>query len=235
MNEESAKRGDDRDLLAAEYVLGVLDQAARQEVRRRIAADPDFAGIVADWEARLAAFGDAYQSVSPPGHLKAAIDARLFGQKAPAAGRFWQTIGFWRPLAIVTSLLFVLSTAIGLWNGVFLPPPAGNLIVSLQAEGSPVSFVALYQPGTDAVRLSPVSGEAEAGKDFELWLIEGDNPAVSLGVLPKTGSARIALPPRLARRLVAGTTLAISLEPAGGSPTGVATGPIVAIGQARPI
>lgn len=230
--------GPEDDVLAAEYVLGVLDADARVLARRRIAAEPEFSGMVAMWEQRLASMSDAYAPAAPPPHVKATVEARLFAQEAqeaPGPERFWNRIGFWRPLAIVASLLFILSTGFGLWNGVFLPPPSGNLVVSLQPNNSPVSFVAVYQPGSDTVRLSPVSGEADADKDFELWLIEGDNPAISLGVLPKSGNARISLPQDLARKFVAGTTLAVSLEPAGGSPTGVATGPIVAVGTAKSI
>ena len=50
-------------------------------------------------------------------------------------------------------------------------------------------------------------------------MIEGTNPPVSLGVLPDGPLARVPLPRELAARLGPGTTLAVSEEPPGGSPT----------------
>ena len=44
---------DDDDLLAGEYVLGVLDADARREAQHRIGADRDFAARVARWDAHL--------------------------------------------------------------------------------------------------------------------------------------------------------------------------------------
>ena len=56
---------EEEDNLAAEYVLGVLDAAARRDVDRRIARDPAFAAEVAAWEARLAPLADAVRPITP--------------------------------------------------------------------------------------------------------------------------------------------------------------------------
>ena len=69
-----------------------------------------------------------------------------------------------------------------------------------------------------------------AGRALELWALpEGRDPR-SLGVVSASGVARIALagPADLALRQV--PALAISLEPAGGSPTGKPTGPVLYTG-----
>ncbi|MGL4280079.1 MAG: anti-sigma factor domain-containing protein, partial [Albidovulum sp.] len=62
---------------------------------------------------------------------------------------------------------------------------------------------------------------AGTGKDYELWIIPAGQAAVSLGVVGE-GEAVVPLPD-----LPAGSTLAITLEAAGGSPTGVAQGPLL--------
>ena len=225
---------DERDQLAAQYVLGVLDLAERREAQHLVESEPAFAELVARWEERLAPLADAFEPVAPPASSKTVIEARLFGATETRSG-FWHSLAFWRPLALAASIALIVSIGFNLTRTA-PSNEGGSLIVSLQpADNSPVNFVALYQPASGEVRLSPVSGEAGTGKDFELWLIEGDNPAVSLGVLPKSGTAEISLPPDLAGKFRAGTTLAISLEPEGGSPTGVATGPVVAVGKANPI
>jgi anti-sigma-K factor RskA len=60
--------------------------------------------------------------------------------------------------------------------------------------------------------------------DAELWLIADGGP-VSLGVIPKTGEVRRAMPAGMA--FASGRTVAVSLEPIGGSKTGAPTGPVV--------
>ncbi len=234
MAEPKHMDGDGRDLLAAQYVLGVLDLAERREAERLSASDPAFGALVGEWEERLVPLADAYEPSDPPPAVRTAIEARLFGAPEKPAG-LWQSLSFWRPLALAASLALVVSLGYNIY-GQAPTGEGGNLIVSLQPAGdTPVNFVALYQPDSGAVRLSPVSGEAETGKDFELWLIEGDDPPLSLGVLPKSGTAEIVIPPGPAGKFRTGATLAISLEPQGGSPTGQPTGPVVAAGKAQPI
>ncbi|RUY85778.1 anti-sigma factor, partial [Mesorhizobium sp. M7A.F.Ca.CA.001.12.2.1] len=70
------ERGGD-DLLAAEYVLGVLDADERQIVSRRIDADTAFARLVEDWEVSLSPLAAAYREVEPPVSVKTAVDRRL--------------------------------------------------------------------------------------------------------------------------------------------------------------
>src|SRR6185312_2630954 len=56
----------DDDLLAAEYVLGVLERADRAMAARRIERDRAFARLVADWETRLAPWAEQIAPVAPP-------------------------------------------------------------------------------------------------------------------------------------------------------------------------
>ena len=72
-------------------------------------------------------------------------------------------------------------------------------------------------------------------KDYELWYIEGDDPAVSMGVIPVDQRIEIPLDAGARAKFGEGTVLAVTLEQKGGSPTGVAQGPIVAVGAATPI
>jgi anti-sigma-K factor RskA len=76
---------EDRNVLAAEYVLGTLDLAERDEAERRIASEPDFAALVQSWERRLGelhALGDA---VEPPPEVWDGIRTRLPGAE-PSEG-----------------------------------------------------------------------------------------------------------------------------------------------------
>ncbi|TIX96857.1 MAG: anti-sigma factor, partial [Mesorhizobium sp.] len=79
------------------------------------------------------------------------------------------------------------------------------------------------------------SGERAAGKDFELWMIEGKNAPVSMGIIPAGQIAHMTIAPAVQEKLAQGAVLAVSLEPAGGSPTGQPTGPVVAAGDLKSI
>ena len=63
-NEMMPEGGDD--LLAAEYVLGVLDASARRSVEARIDNERAFARMVHGWQQKLAPLDDEYATVAPP-------------------------------------------------------------------------------------------------------------------------------------------------------------------------
>ena len=68
---------DDRELLAAEYVLGTLDTRLRARVRARFATDPALCRHVAAWEERLSGLGVEDAPVEPAADLWDRIDAAL--------------------------------------------------------------------------------------------------------------------------------------------------------------
>ncbi|KAA3450140.1 anti-sigma factor [Mesorhizobium sp. SARCC-RB16n] len=231
------ERGGD-DLFAAEYVLGVLPAEERQIASRRIDAETDFARLVDGWEVRLSPLASAYPEIEQPASVKPAIDRRLFSSVAgapaePRAG-LWSSLAFWRGLAVAAVAALALYIAVP-----YLNPPAGQpqtrLVASLAADGSDVKYLAVYDAARHDVGLSLVSGERAAGKDFELWMIEGKNAPVSMGVIPAGQTAHVAVAPAVQQKLAQGAVLAVSLEPAGGSPTGQPTGPVVAAGDLKGI
>ncbi|MGX7876086.1 anti-sigma factor [Mesorhizobium sp. ORM6] len=230
------ERGGD-DLFAAEYVLGVLPAEERQIASRRIDAETDFARLVDGWEVHLSPLAAAYPEVEPPASVKVAVDRRLFASAAaPAAPRagLWSSLAFWRGLAAAAVAALALYIAVPYLN----PPavqPQTRLVASLAADGSDVKYLAVYDAAHHEVSLSHVSGERAAGKDFELWMIEGKNAPISMGVIPTGATAHIVVSPAARQKLAQGAVLAVSLEPSGGSPTGQPTGPVVAAGDLKGI
>jgi anti-sigma-K factor RskA len=69
-----------------------------------------------------------------------------------------------------------------------------------------------------------------SGKDLELWALPAGKAPQSLGVAAKAERATLALARAADSTLADVPALAVSLEPAGGSPTGAPTGPVLAIG-----
>jgi anti-sigma-K factor RskA len=195
------------DALAAEYVLGVQDMAERAKVEARIKADPAFAARVAQWETRLSGMNDGFPETPAP-NLLPQIEARLFpAQPRPARrGLFW--------------LLAPLAAALALAAIFFLTPRDAVLVATLQTEDAALAYEARHLGQT--LTVTRVAGQpAAAGQVHELWIIAPDAAPVSLGLLadgPLT--VQYPMPPR-------GWTLAVSIEPAGGSPTGAPTGPVI--------
>ena len=78
---------------------------------------------------------------------------------------------------------------------------------------------------------SVAASAAEAGKDYELWIVPENGQPLSLGVIPVGGLHQVTLTDTARQALSQSRTLAISLEPVGGSPTGKPTGPILHVAK----
>lgn len=214
--------------LAAEYVLGVLDPAERAAAERRIRKDKVFAAWVQRWETDLAAFDTGFAEVPPP-NLLPAIEARLFGRPAAGAARGW-----WRRFltggVAAGALALLLLALVPPAPGPLAPPRAGPVLTAaLAAEGQALAFAARWDGVAGELVVTRTGGGAAAeGQVHELWVIAGQAPPVSLGLI---GEAELRRP---LPDLPAGAVLAVSLEPAGGSPTGLPTGPVLVSGVVEP-
>ena len=223
------------DMLAAEYVLGVLPVDERGIAAARIDAEQAFARLVDRWEVYFSPLAAAFSAAEVPAAVKAAIDRRLFAAgSAPAGPGLLSSLAFWRVLAVTALAALALYIALPFVN----PPtqePRERLAASLAAEGSPVRYLAVYDSRTHDIGLSHVSGELPQGRAFELWVIEGQQAPVSLGVIPAGASVQVPVDEALRAKIVSGALFAISDEPEGGSPTGQPTGAVMAAGDLRAI
>ncbi|MEO9339209.1 anti-sigma factor [Mesorhizobium sp. SB112] len=237
-DENLPERGDG-DMIAAEYVLGVLPADERKAASARVETDQDFARQVDAWTVHLSPLNDGYAPVEAPASVKQAIDARLFSSSAKTTeskAGLWLSLAFWRGLATAAVAALAIYIAVPYVSPPATTPPM-RMVASLAADNSDVRYLAMYDEARGEVSLSHVSGERESGKDFELWMIEGDNAPVSMGVIPAGASVHMKMEMDEAARqkLAGGAVLAVSLEPQGGSPTGQPTGPVVAAGDLRNI
>jgi anti-sigma-K factor RskA len=230
------ERGSD-DIVAAEYVLGVLPSAERTAAARRIDLETAFARLVEQWEGYFSPLAASYQAVEPPASVKTALDRRLFaiGGAAPSTSQpsLWSSLALWRGLAAAAIAAFAIYVAVPYLSPP-VPAPQARLVASLAPNASDVSYLAVYDAATGEVALSHVSGERGAGQDYELWMVEGQNAPVSMGVIPAGDSALLPVKPEIKAKLEKGVALAISLEPAGGSTNGKPT-TVVAVGALQNI
>ena len=202
---------DDDDLLAAEYVLGALDLPDRAAFEVRLKAEPALAARMTRWETRLSGLNADFDP-GPLPDLMPKLEARLF----PVARKrsWWADLRLWSGVA-VASVALVAYLA--------LTPPKPELTATLEADQGALQYAAVITQGH--LTITRIKGDvADGAHSHELWIIAGDDPPVSLGVIPAEGET-ISLP-----GAAAGAILAVTLEPLGGSPTGKPTGPIVAKG-----
>jgi len=222
-----------RDLLAGEYVMATLPRRARSRFERLMAADPALARLVAEWQERLAPLDAAAAPVEPPAEIWRAVERAIGPSPAavrPVAARegWWERLALWRGLAFGA---LAAAAALLLYVAVPrpVPPAAAILAVLTDASGAP-SFVATRQPdggiAVAAIRAQPLA----ADRAFELWAIAGGPPR-SLGLVGRTAGQGLVLPQGALPR---DGVLAVSLEPAGGSPTGAPTGPVLYQGKILP-
>lgn len=227
---EPEREGGD-DMVAAEYVLGVLPAHERAAVARRIETDAEFARLVDAWEVRLAPMGSAYAEVEPPAELKAALDRRLFAaDRQVARPTIWSSLAFWRGLTIAAVAALAVAVAVPLLSTGPVEQASPRLVASLADQGTDVHYFVVYDAAAGDIGLSHVTGARAEGRDFELWVIDEGAP-VSLGIIPVGASVRLGVGEEMRRQIEAGAVFAISLEPEGGSPTGQPTGPVVASGD----
>ena len=220
------------EVLAGEYVLGVLPLPDRLRVEHRLRQDKAFQAIVARWQENLATFNTEYAAEAPPSWLYGAVETKLFPKPAAeqSGGLIWRSLTFWRGLTLVTlsAAIFFAASA----GGVFRKPAAPQSVVAtLGSETSSINLVTLFDRESGRIKVTPVAAGGEKSKSLELWLIEGESAPVPLGVFPDNGDSSIIIPPDMRSRIQNGATLAVSLEPFGGSPTGRPTGPVVASGR----
>ncbi len=228
---------DEGRVLAAEYVLGVLGAEERRKVETRMAEEASFAREVAEWEERLGGMASYVPPATPPAQTWLRIEASLGAPPATAAAQpasMWQSLAFWRGLGIASSALAAACVAALVYVGLTPTPqaPRTPLLATLTGlKTKQPNFVAAI--GADGVSLTivPAALLTADKRSMELWLIpEGGKPA-SLGLIAAGQPVRINIPPELLPHLGRGATLAVSLEPLGGSPTGQPTGEVIAHGN----
>jgi anti-sigma-K factor RskA len=208
------------DALAREYVVGTLHGGARTRFARVLAASLPARRAVLGWERQLAPLARAVPAIEPPSHVWTSIESAIGARpRRPVRGA-----GIWPALAASLAVLAVLFG--GLYFGQGERIDRAQYVAVITEEMTPVW---LLQAFTEELRVSTINERPEpAGNSYELWMLpDGGAPPVSLGLIPGVGNAALALDQQELDVLARTSTLAVSLEPAGGSPTGAPTGPVI--------
>jgi anti-sigma-K factor RskA len=230
---------EDREALAAEYVLGTLDADERARVELMLETDPPFATLVHAWEKKLGELHHIIPPVEPPAHVWQRITARLDGASAQGgAGNvvdLTKRLRRWRGAALASGALaagLMLLVAVKETAPQFLPGfmrPADRFVAVLQEGNGAPGFVMTVDLRSRSFSVRQVGGgSAPAGRSYQMWFVHpsfAGGPR-SLGVftdrVPDIAATLAQYPPEI----VNNATYAVSIEPLGGSPTGSPTGPV---------
>jgi len=110
--------------------------------------------------------------------------------------------------------------------------PTDRLVAVLQQQPITPAFLLTVDTQQRNVIVRRVSAGQENGRSYELWLIAGrSTPPKSLGVVGSDEFTERPLPTNVDVDTLRAATFAVSLEPAGGSPTGAPTGPVLFTGK----
>jgi len=108
-----------------------------------------------------------------------------------------------------------------------------RLVAVLQQGPTAPAFLLTLDTQHRSLIVRRVSARPEADRSYELWLISSRFPTPrSLGIVGNDEFTQRALSANYDIDTLRGATYAVSLEPAGGSPSGVPTGPVLFTGKA---
>lgn len=226
------------DLIAAQYVLGTLSASARQNFELKLQENSLLRELTYDWERRLSPLAESLMPQQVPASVWKNIERRLaWRPTTQSVPRRWlQETPFWWGAgitALAACVLMVVFISAQLWPTVTQQPTgytaSMHAVAVLKSEHQQVSWVVQRQ-GNQLLLSALTADPVAANKDLELWSIAPHGQPRSLGVLHlRAGQAVFAkVDPQLLQQNL---TLAISLEPKHGSPTGLPTGAVLYTGK----
>jgi len=225
------------DRLAAEYVSGLMRGPARRRFMMLLPAHPALRSAVRDWQARLMPLTAEVAPQQPSAEVWQRIDAKIHGSAPDAAAEravWWRQLTFWRGLSAVGMLATLSLALLVAAPGPVQPPIVVVLSAATPAPDAPAgavlpaSFVASISADGRAMVTRPlVNVSVEASRALELWALPPQGAPRSLGLI----AADKATVVRRSKVLEGTAAFAVTLEPAGGSPTGAPTGPVLYVGK----
>lgn len=226
------------ELLAQRFVLGTQRGAARRRFARLLAERADADRAVAWWETRLTPLAWGLEPVEPSELVwqricrELGIGAERSATKAPAGRNRWAAV------AAMCAAIAIVAAG-GWWRAASRPPevvtetviervPAAVSVAVVSASDGRPLWLTRIAPASRELAVRVVNDvEQHPNNDYELWALTDAGVPVSLGLLPQSGRRTVALDDDAIAALASSSTLAVSLEPQGGSPQATPTGPVL--------
>lgn len=240
-----------RQMLASAYLLGHASDDQVLEFEALYESDAGFRTLVTEIESFLSPLNKLSPEAAPPEGLLDDIMSAIESEEAgtgpapvapvpPAAAQPVRPGTPQRPWQFATAAAAAIAAGAIALHFVPVEPapenPSEELLALMAGEDAPSVVVLLYDKDSNKITGRLANANLPDDGVWQLWLLrEGLDGPQSLGLLQElseSGSIDLSI----AMELAAGSdTLAISVEPAGGSPEAGPTGPIVYTGKVAPI
>lgn len=208
-----------RRALAADYAIGLMPASARRRFEQLLVDDAALRRELAHWQETLASLTEALPERPVPDRVWHGITARIEPQvlHVPEKRPFWKWLRLTVAACSVVALVFIGS----LYNR----DDARYSATLLSTDAKPALKVEAH---ADYLQVEPlILAAVEADRSLELWAIPDGGKPISLGVVPVGGKGKVELSEAQKGLIGKPITLAVTLEPKGGSPTGQPTGPVL--------
>lgn len=231
---------------AAEYVLGTLPADERARFAERLKGDAALREAVRDWQRRLAPLDETAANEAPRPEVWHAIEATTRGT-APVPGspvdqaqpsnviRLERRVRFWRGATVAAGALAAALAVVAVIDRQSLQPAptGGRYVAVVDTPDHEPALIAEVNTATGVISIRRLTAEPPAGHSLELWHVaEGHQPR-SLGILNASLNSQTIQD--VASSGPVNGMIAVSVEPAGGSPSGAPTGPVVYTGRLIPV
>lgn len=223
----------ERAATAAEYVVGTLTPAERDEVEQALPRDTGLQQDVYFWQDKLLAMTRMLAPVEPSPAVWSRIEHSLnqakAGRSAAPSQPWWEGLAFWRLGAAFASVLAVVL-ALQL-RPVDAPVPGTRYLAVLQSPDKQDAGWIVEAAAGGKLRLIPLGTTTVAPqKALQFWTkTKSASAPTSLGLVPpdRITEIDVASLPALEREQL----FELTLEPETGSPIGRPTGPILYVGR----
>ena len=223
--------------LAAEYVVGTLPSDERARVSTQRLNDRELDAAILRWEQHLAPLLENVAPVSPPGDLLARIQSEV-SQTARVVSleQHRRTVAAkTRPWRIATGAMSALAASLAgflVWTAPTQTSMNPKYVAVIQEQSQSPAFLMTIDMKSHMCAIKSVISPPQPDKSYQLWMVhESWTQPKSLGLIAKNDMEVMPMSRDIEPDLYMNATFAVSLEPAGGSPTGIPTGPVMYAGR----
>jgi anti-sigma-K factor RskA len=225
------------DRLAADWLTGGLSPAAQRRAQQLLEQSPGFARAVQIWRERLdARLLSAAEYGQPSAAVWQGIEARIAtGSSQAEAGKVGTTTGWgvraWQRLSLLLGGVTVAALALSVVVLLQAPrqTPTVQMAALLHGQNGQAAVLTVHDGTLTLTAVGTLA--APSGKSYQIWLLPTQGAPVSLGLVVP-GQTLYPLAAAARKRLGQAKAFAVSVEPPGGSPTGLPTGPVIMVGAA---